>query len=192
MDDHPQFKAVIEKVLHGEVDAYGLLVEHYNVRLRAFIAARVGDYHAAEDLAQEAFLVAFRKLERFDREQSFGSWLHGIAGNLARNYIKKRRELLVESDEALQHIFESHVKFMEEHCGGGGPIIALRNCLDRIKPDVRELLEKRYVQGYSVRELSELTRQNYSTLTMIFHRLRLSLKDCIEKKMGPLEGVRHA
>ena len=52
---------------------------------------RVGDWHLAEDLVQEAYLTAFEKLPQLQEAENFPSWLHMIVANKCRDYLKKKK-----------------------------------------------------------------------------------------------------
>ena len=80
---------IIASVLSGETDRFRLLVREYGLLVRGYLSARV--YHQAdvEDLAQEVFLIAYDKLDRFEPETNFRAWLIGIARFQLNNYWRK-------------------------------------------------------------------------------------------------------
>lgn len=73
------------------LEAFSLLVEEHQGAVRSFVTARIDDAFEAEDIAQEAFLIAFRKLSEVDQSRPIRPWLCAIAGNLVKNYRRKRR-----------------------------------------------------------------------------------------------------
>ena len=72
-------RAGLERVLAGDPDAFGDLVERHEGRLRALVAGIVADRQVVEDVVQETFFVAYRRLETFRGEASFSTWLTRIA-----------------------------------------------------------------------------------------------------------------
>ena len=72
-------RAGLERVLAGDPDAFGDLVERHEGRLRALVAGIVADRQVVEDVVQETFFVAYRRLETFRCEASFSTWLTRIA-----------------------------------------------------------------------------------------------------------------
>jgi len=82
---------VVSAFLQGEERAFQELVERYQTRLLNFIYRTIGDRERAEDLVQEVFIRVYRHLHRFDRSKKFSTWIYTIAGNLARNDLRRRR-----------------------------------------------------------------------------------------------------
>lgn len=72
------------------------LFEAHRGRVRVLCLRMVGDEARAEELVQEALLVAYRQLPDFDGRARFGTWIYGIARNLCLNAVRKRGELLSE------------------------------------------------------------------------------------------------
>ena len=70
----------------GDLEAFGQLVERHLAMIRAFVAARIDDPFEAQYIAQETFLIAFRKLPELDQSHSLRPWLWTIAAHLVKNY----------------------------------------------------------------------------------------------------------
>lgn len=83
---------VIRRVLGGDVESFRLLVRRYERPLHGLIRNLVRDVHDGEDIAQEVFLTAYRRLAAYDPAQgAFSTWLLTIARNKCLNALKKRR-----------------------------------------------------------------------------------------------------
>ena len=92
----------IRRIREGDRAAYRELVQRYQAPLLRFLASLVLDRHTAEDLAQEAFLLAYRQLARFDPQRGqFATWLFTLARNLALNVQRRRVKVSPLSDEAI-------------------------------------------------------------------------------------------
>jgi RNA polymerase sigma factor (sigma-70 family) len=89
---------LIARVLSLEdQNAFGELVRRYQSPLRAFLARMTrGDSHLADDLAQETFLKAWKKLQTFRGNAKFSTWLFGIAFNEFRGAARRRKELALD------------------------------------------------------------------------------------------------
>jgi RNA polymerase sigma-70 factor, ECF subfamily len=82
----------IERVLEGDTEAFGLLVERYERSVVRMIRNITTETQSCEDLAQDVFLTAFAKLRAFDPARSrFSTWLLTIARNKSINHLKKKR-----------------------------------------------------------------------------------------------------
>lgn len=85
---------IIRRILDGDTDSFALLVERYQQPVISMIANILADYHGAQDVAQEVFLAAYKKLNSFDPHRSrFSTWLFTIARNRAVNELKKNKRI---------------------------------------------------------------------------------------------------
>src|SRR5262249_14210107 len=96
---HSQDAALIERVLDGDKDAYGYLVQRHSRSLLAIAYRVTQNEQDAEEVVQEAFLRAYRNLERFERRSNFGTWLYRIAMNCALDMKQAKRGTTVEISE---------------------------------------------------------------------------------------------
>lgn len=168
----------------GSLDAFDCLVRLNQAWVRGFLRARIRDWAAADDLAQDVFMTAYRRLGSFHGESGFEGWLRGIATNHLRNFIRKRRDQYVGGSDELQLIADESCCEWEQRAGDGDRVTALEECLKRIDGPSRQLMDQRYVIGKTVREIAEESGRGYSALTMQLHRLRESLANCVEGKVG--------
>jgi RNA polymerase sigma-70 factor (ECF subfamily) len=123
---------IIRAVLEGDTESFRLLVQRYQKPVIKMIANLINDRHICEDVAQEVFLAAYKKLPSFDpARSSFSTWLFTIARNKSINAMKKRKipsvsnppenpdfsepvdslirdELFIELDQALNSLSPSH------------------------------------------------------------------------------------
>jgi RNA polymerase sigma-70 factor (ECF subfamily) len=87
---------VIGRVLDGDVESFRLLVQRYERQLYRLIRNLIADAHDGEDIAQEVFLMAYRRLDTYDPAQgAFSTWLLTIARNKYFTALKKRRPVLL-------------------------------------------------------------------------------------------------
>jgi len=97
---------IVDRATEGDEDAFRILYARYYSRVFAIAKGVVLDAEEAEDMAQEAFTLAFRNLRRFDRRSKFSTWLFRIAVNRsiqqARN--TKGRKRLVPLDESAEAV----------------------------------------------------------------------------------------
>ncbi len=80
---------VVQRFLDGDDRAFTELVRRYETKLLNFVARTVGDRARAEDLVQEAFVRVFQHVHRFNQSKKFSTWVYTIAGNLAKNELRR-------------------------------------------------------------------------------------------------------
>ena len=87
MSDRETDQALVERVQAGDKQAFGLLVTKYQRKLLRLVSRIVKDPAEAEDVAQEAFIKAYRALATFRGESAFYTWLYRIGVNTAKNWL---------------------------------------------------------------------------------------------------------
>lgn len=89
-NDNTTDEQLVERVLKGDSRAFDLLVLRYQHRLLGLVSRFVRDPHEAEDVAQEAFIKAYRAMKNFRGDSAFYTWLYRIAINTANNHLVSR------------------------------------------------------------------------------------------------------
>ena len=104
-----QDQQLVERVQRGDKRAFDLLVLKYQHKILGLIVRFVRDPHEAQDVAQEAFIKAYRALGSFRGDSAFYTWLYRIAINTAKNYLVSRSrrssdyEVDVQDAEAIEN-----------------------------------------------------------------------------------------
>lgn len=89
-DQRPDVE-VVSAVLEGDTDQFGIMVERYERLMYSYLLSQVRSLPEAEDIAQEAFIKAFRHLSSFDASRRFSAWLLKIARNVMIDRFRKQR-----------------------------------------------------------------------------------------------------
>ncbi|MBX3740877.1 MAG: sigma-70 family RNA polymerase sigma factor [Akkermansiaceae bacterium] len=176
---------LISAAQNGDLAAFGILVEHHYAAVRACLAVRMGNAHDAEDLTQEVFLLAFKKLDQCTPGRPMRPWLRRIAVNLSGNHRRKFRALPVGAIEELQNLIDDSLRQWIEPLDERTPLEALRHCLDQLESPARQLLFARYADELSLDELAALLERKTSAVSMQLHRLRHLIGNCIREKLSP-------
>ncbi len=87
---HPTDAALVEQCVNGQKDAFAEIVQRYQHRVYYMSLTRMRDRYEADDLAQETFIQAYRKLATYDPQRSFRNWLFSICANLGKNRLRSR------------------------------------------------------------------------------------------------------
>jgi RNA polymerase sigma-70 factor (ECF subfamily) len=168
----------------GDPDALAALVARHQQAVRACLAARLDDPHEAEDLAQEVFVTALRKLGEFDAERPLAPWLRSIAMNLLRNHWRKFRAHPIGGNAELASLLDQRIALDCTPDREPALLRALQDCVEQLDGPARDLLRRRYGEEQSVREIAALLQRGYSAVTMQLHRLRELLAECIDGKVN--------
>lgn len=157
----------------GSQPAFQEIVRRYQRPVFNLIARIVRDPALAEDVAQEAFLKAFRSLASFDRTRRFSSWLFRIANNAALDALRRRRADPVLQTDAPEPIGPSAADQVEARALGA----ALEQALSAIRPEWRAAVVLRYDEGLSYEEIAEVMGIPEGTAKTFVHRARKQLAE---------------
>jgi len=172
---HPTDAILVEKCINGQKDAFSEIVERYQHRIYFMALTRMRDRHEAEDLAQETFIRAYCKLNRYDPQRSFRNWLFTICANLGKNRLRsraRRREIHHPNPELGQIQSQN-----PEHCR-----IDLMDALHKMPEKLRVPLFLKHVEGFSYNEISAVMKIGTSAAKMRVKRGRDQLVALLTEK----------
>lgn len=153
--------------------------------LYAYLRSVVFDPHAAEDLYQEALLVAWNRLEDYDRERPFGAWLRGIARNLVMAYCRKheRGRLVAFNDEIMVGVAAKYEE-LEAALPGDWDVKleALRDCMASLGSRDREVVSRHYRDEMDCGSIAEQTGLGVEVVKKRLQRARAALAECILRR----------
>ena len=82
---------LIQRVLDGDQDAFTALVNKYQKSVHALVWRKIGDFHIAEELTQDVFLKAYKRLSTLKRPEQFPGWLYVIATRHCFSWLRKKQ-----------------------------------------------------------------------------------------------------
>lgn len=173
---------LVIKASKGDLRAFEQIVRSEQDSVCAFLAVRLARSDEAEDLAQETFVLAYRQLKSFEAHRPLRPWLIGIAHNLLRNHLRKFRADPIGGHDELQAAFDGYLSHQVVNAHTPRIFIDLEECIAELDPDAKELIEARYINGESIKELQKRAGKGHSALTMYLHRIREVLAQCIQRK----------
>jgi len=162
IDPKTKDERLVELALDSDEEAFELLVKRYQRRLTAFLSQLVGDVELAKELTQEAFIRAWKALERYDSTYRFSTWLFRIGHNLGIDHLRRRRlktvPIIREDREGaeVEVVLVDHAKDPLGHLKNSELSGALREAIEALRPEYRELVLLRHFGGLSYQEIADL------------------------------------
>lgn len=170
-------QAVIDRVLAGERNAFGVLIQRYSDPLYRHAVGMTGSPDVAEDILQVSFIKAYNHLSEV--RGRFDAWVFRIVANGCKDWLKniRRTHLSYEEDDQ-----PSGYETPEEELDRG----ELRSDLDRalaaLPASLREAFVMKHVEGRSYEEMAELLDTTVGALKMRVHRAREALQALLEER----------
>ncbi len=175
-------RALLLRVRRGEAEAFGGIVRRYQAAVFNVCYRMLGERREAEDLAQEAFLRAYQRIETYDVDRPFGPWMRRLAVNLCLNHLRKRRAAQLPFDE------EFDVPAVSRHTGFANPERArelgeqsevVRSAILALPPHYRAVIELRHFQELSYQEISGALGIPLSDVKSHLYRARRRLAEML-------------
>ncbi len=169
---------LVARSLKQDHEAFGQLIDRHASTIVNLAYRMVGNRAEAEDLAQEAFLTAFKALATFRADSKFSTWLYRIAANKCKDWLRAKRPGMgqqdVDIDEALdRQVAEERTpeRLLSQQQVGQ----ELERAIQRLPPLYREAFVLKHVEGLSYEEMEEVLGVNGDTLKMRVYKGRLQL-----------------
>lgn len=171
---------LVSRCLHGDADAYADLVNRYQTSVYATAFYYVGRYGAAEDIAQDAFLAAYRDMPRLKDPARFGPWLKQVTCRTAANWlrrhgsrIKKETPLPYKRTVSIEDAREGPSALSER----GERLEHVQKAIDSLPERYRLPVVLRYLQELSYEEIADYTGDSKEEIRGILQRAGRQLRD---------------
>ena len=179
-------KQLIKNAAAGDAAAFETLVERYQKQVYNLALRMVNNESDAEDLAQEAFIRAWRSLGSFQYTSQFSTWLYRLTSNICIDFLraKKRRKVIsltmLRDDEDSQWDLPDTEPLPEQQMIAAEERAALARALASLDPDYRQVLTLRIVNECSYQQISQILGIAEGTVKSRLSRAREQLR----KKMA--------
>ena len=179
--DTPSDNQLVNRVIKGDIEAFGLLVDRYEAKLMRYVVYLIHDSAVAQDIVQEVFIKAYQNLQGFKSKYKFSSWIYRIAHNEAMNYIRKTRRL----------VYSDNMEELKETSSEDGIATEIdreilkkqvQGCLDQLDMKYREVLILQYYENMSYVEISDILHIPVSTVGVRSLRGRNKLRALCQKE----------
>ena len=175
---------LIQRVLEGDDDAFSVLVRKYQKQVHALAWRKIGDFHIAEEITQDTFLNAYKKLPTLKEPQRFDSWLYVIAANRCSSWLRKKRlwtqplEKLEETNN--EHIqtgtYSGYVAAENERTTAEAQRDVVKKLLARLQESERTVITLHYFGEMSCTEIGTFLGVSTNTIKSRLRRAQQRLK----------------
>ena len=178
---------LVRKVLSGDNAAFGILVEKYQKSVHDLIWRKIGDYHDAEDITQDAFLQAYKKLSTLKNPDQFAGWLYVIANRLCIDWMRKQKLIQqrkpamqslentpveeIEESSYTQHVLEQRVTERTEYRHA-----LVQKLLKKLPENERTVVTLYYLDEMPTKEIGKFLGVPVNTIASRLHRARKRLQ----------------
>ena len=175
---------LIQRVLEGDDDAFSVLVRKYQKQVHALAWRKIGDFHIAEEITQDTFLKAYKKLPTLKEPQRFTSWLYVIAANRCSSWLRKKRlwtqslEKLEETDnEQIQaSTYSGYVAAENERTTAEAQRDVVKKLLARLQESERTVITLHYFGEMSCTEIGTFLGVSVNTIKSRLRRAQQRMK----------------
>jgi RNA polymerase sigma-70 factor (ECF subfamily) len=186
----PTDKQLVAKVQKGDSRAFDVLVLKYQHKIFGLISRYVNDPDEVQDVAQEAFIKAYRALPKFRGESAFYTWLYRIAINTAKNYLVSRSRRPPGSDVEISdaEYFEGggalrEIETPETALFGAELKIVVERAIRELPDDLRTAVTLREFDGLSYEDIAEIMDCPVGTVRSRIFRARESIDKQVREQM---------
>ena len=180
---------IVLRVQRGDRSAFDFLVIKYQHKIIQLVNRYVKDPSEAQDVAQEAFIKAYRALGNFRGDSAFYTWLYRIAINTAKNYLVSRSrrssdyQVDIQDAEALENAPQLQGMETPERLLLNQEIIdTIKTAIDKLPEEMRTAIMLREFEGMSYEEIAEAMDCPVGTVRSRIFRAR----EAIDNKLNPL------
>lgn len=179
----PSDEALISRFRDGDRAAFAELMRRYEDRVYSVACRMLGRGEDARDVTQDAFMSAFRNLERFRGDARFSTWLHRIAVNACYDHMRKRTPLLTD-DGSLPEPDAA-----PDHAERAATAVDVERALLGVPVEFRAVLVLHDVQDLSLEDVADVLSLPLGTVKSRLHRGRVALGQALPREP---RGVRTA
>ena len=173
---------LIQRTLSGDDTAFGILLQRHQKSVHALVWRKIGDFHIAEDITQDTFLQAYKKLSTLKNHNQFAGWLYVIADRLCIDWSRKRR-LTTQSledtpvEEIERSSYTHHVSEQRETERGERSRELVKKLLAKLPESERTVVTLYYLGEMTTKEIGRFLGVSVDTIKSRLRRGRKRLQE---------------
>ncbi len=172
---------LIQRTLEGDQQAFTTLVQKYQKQVHALAWQKIGDFHIAQEIAQDTFLTAYQKLATLTHHNRFVGWLYVITNNKCKNWHRKKR-LALQSLEGtdpveLEEVYYSEYMIQQrEEAANQKRRAVVQKLLSKLQESDRTIVNLYYIAEMTCEDIGKFLGVSPNTVRSRLHRARNRLK----------------
>ncbi len=189
MSQQDSDQQLVQRVQKGDKQAFDLLVLKYQHKIMSLISRYINDHSEVQDVAQEAFIKAYRALKNFRGDSQFYTWLYRIAVNTAKNYLVSQgrrppaQDVDVSDAEHYAHATSlKDIATPEQILARDELNTVVFAAMEKLPEELRTAIRLRELEGLSYEDIGEVMQCPIGTVRSRIFRAR----EAIDKAMAPL------
>ena len=173
----PDDKYIIKQVRKGDIAAYSMLIDRYKHMVFTLALQLMKNEADAEEVAQDAFLKAYRALDGFEGRSAFSTWIYSITYHEAISKLRKSRGKETRYDDNPEYVNENHTidEFPPDLLEADDRKNFLKLALSRIKEEETTVLTLFYFEEMKIEEIADITGLTASNVKIKLYRGRQNL-----------------
>ncbi len=184
----PEEDALIDACKNGDRTAFGELISKYERLVYTTVCLKLGGASDALDVSQEVFIKLWRYIGKYRGDCRFSTWVYKIAVNASLDFLRKEKNNASDivpvftdgdGDETAVEIADENAAAPEKYAEKNEQIAAVREAIELLSSEQREIIILRDIEGYSYDEISEMLRLEIGTVKSRLNRARGNLREIL-------------
>ena len=173
--------SLIQRILDGDETAFAELLKKYQKPVQTLAWRKVGDFHIAEDITQDAFLKVYQRLHTLKDPNQFPGWLYVITTNLCNTWLRKKRiqtQPLADAETTMtpKDAYSQHVAEDRATTAAETQREVVKKLLEKLKESERTVMTLHYLGEMTIEEISRFLGVSGSTIKSRLRRARQRLQ----------------
>ncbi len=186
---------LIQRTLEGDQDAFGSLVKKYQKGVHALAWRKVGDFHVAQEITQDAFLKAYQKLSTLKNRNAFSGWVYVIVARMSKDWLRKNRLPMdpLDTTDVSEVDQVSYSRYTAEKQAAEADETRreiVKELLKKLPESERTVITLHYLGEMTVKAVAEFLGVSQNTVKSRLSRARNRLRkeeDMIQQNLGSFQ-----
>ena len=151
--------------------------------IRSFIARNGVSIDDVDDVAQEVYIVYYKNFDKRPEDKNISAWLKGIAKNICLHYFRTKKTSKKHMESVMDILSTVQTPF-NEVSHKSKAVTALKSCMQNLSEKNLKIMKLFYQDGKGYGAISRLFNTTAKTIGMTLYRIKVSLKQCIQRKIS--------